>query len=211
MGSQRTMKSRVSLAGCSVVRKDCSSCGHGLHNAEGNARYDAEGTLDDDCVTEPSLPTVYTSTDCPHYCSWCVQIQRNCSLSCCTGSTSSWKLRQRLLLSTYDPNHPYLPPPSTVVRRSHPLWLPVSTTIGSSPSLASASIGPSSRLRSTHRCLLRKRGFSSELLASFALRDRFKVLLQYVPFCLGFHASVLKLIGALNSSFDKSAVIGFKI
>jgi len=108
-------------------------------------------------------------------------------------------------------NHPYLPPPSTVVRRSHPLWLPVSTTIGSSPSLASASIGPSSRLRSTHRCLLRKRGFSSELLASFALRDRFKVLLQYVPFCLGFHASVLKLIGALNSSFDKSAVIGFKI
>ena len=36
------------------------SCGQGLQNAEGNARYDAGGMLDDDCMPNPSLPTFYT-------------------------------------------------------------------------------------------------------------------------------------------------------
>ena len=51
-----------------------------------------------------------------------------------------------------------------------------------------------------------------EVLASFPLQDRFKVLLRYVPLISAFiyHTSVLKMIGVLNSTFEKSAVIGFK-
>jgi len=147
--ADRILKSRASLAGFCVVRKDCSSCGKGLQNAEGNARHDAEDMLDDNCVSNPSLPMSTLVQIAFTIAPGAFKFDEITVSHIAQVVLSSWKLRQRLLLAAYDLEPP-VSPPTEYSCWPHPLLLPASTTIGSSLSLASASIGKGSRLRSTH-------------------------------------------------------------